>query len=250
MRPADFSGTWLAHMYHILDPAWAFFSDGDAEHSHALTAIHEILSANVGAQNQQGTSPVGGAKIARGQWLGDNLYKMYRSAAAYKEAYENMMSSLLGQPYAMVDGPNEWLRASRLFRPFPGVDAFFTKEEAYLADKTYQRLLIGSPVYKGPGIYDIMMENRRVESLAICSPMRSIAWDVDVSCDFKNERESAVKLYWLDYKGTRVGMGTIAPGATRHQDTKMTHPFLFTDEADNVLRVYYPNQHEPEVSII
>jgi len=56
-----------------------------------------------------------------------------------------------------------------------------------------------------------------------------------VLLDVKNQLSTALKVYWVDYKGSHILKGTIQPNQVWHQSTWIDHPWVFegTDQHGN-----------------
>ncbi|KAF3923472.1 hypothetical protein ABW21_db0208168 [Orbilia brochopaga] len=80
---------------------------------------------------------------------------------------------------------------------------------------------------------------------------RSVKGDHAVKVIFINNRESAVRLWWLDYTGKRVDYGTVVKGEIREQETYITHPWVVVDESSkSVLGIYHPGPRTGRVILI
>jgi carboxyl-terminal processing protease len=69
---------------------------------------------------------------------------------------------------------------------------------------------------------------------------RSVRADEATNVVFRNHRKINVRLYWIDYRGSRKFYNELRPGQMYTQQTYMTHPWVVTDGADRCLLLYLP----------
>ncbi len=73
--------------------------------------------------------------------------------------------------------------------------------------------------------------------LATKRPLNS---DTTVSVIFENKSNAVRLIKWIDYEGVLVDYARLDPGQSYEQVTFLTHPWMFTDEGGNCLRIYEP----------
>ena len=78
---------------------------------------------------------------------------------------------------------------------------------------------------------------------------RSIDANQPTAMQFKNNRSSAVRIYWLDYQGQRKFYTELAPGQEYVQPTFVTHPWIVTDQTERCLAFYMPDRSQRRVDI-
>lgn len=84
---------------------------------------------------------------------------------------------------------------------------------------------------------------------SIITNLRS-TWNGNVNKDdrvirFKNGGTASIKLWWIDYNGTKRLIDTIAPNASLVQITADPHPFMATNMNDQCIGVYIVKNDDP-----
>jgi len=79
--------------------------------------------------------------------------------------------------------------------------------------------------------------------------LRSESGDVATTVEFMNESSRTVKVFWLDYSGTRVYYSTLSPRASIVQPTYVTHPWVVTDSNNDCIMVHVARAAKTVVTI-
>jgi hypothetical protein len=66
---------------------------------------------------------------------------------------------------------------------------------------------------------------------------------------FVNGSTQAIRIYWIDYNGSRVFYRMLAPGEEYGLNTFLHHPWVITDEDDNAWAVYYAEAQPRRVTV-
>lgn len=66
---------------------------------------------------------------------------------------------------------------------------------------------------------------------------------------FKNYRGSRVRIYWIDFEGSRKLYAYIESGQSVVQPTFLTHPWVVTDDGGRCLGLYLPEESNRDVLI-
>jgi hypothetical protein len=74
--------------------------------------------------------------------------------------------------------------------------------------------------------------------------LRAIHGQYSTQMRFVNEGARAFQIHWLDYQGKRVFYKTVLPHSSHTQPTYLTHPWVLTDESQQCLGVYFPDDRE------
>jgi len=75
---------------------------------------------------------------------------------------------------------------------------------------------------------------------------RSIEARQPATISFRNESPMPVRIFWVDYAGSRVLYKEIASGQRYDQSTFLTHPWVVTDIGSNCLGFYLPQEQPRE----
>ena len=78
---------------------------------------------------------------------------------------------------------------------------------------------------------------------------RSIEGNKSTSITFVNQRTSIIQTYWLNYQGARQLYWKLNPGEQYNQQTYVTHPWVVTDDNDNCLGIFLPEQNQITLTI-
>jgi uncharacterized protein (TIGR03437 family) len=70
--------------------------------------------------------------------------------------------------------------------------------------------------------------------------LKSLNANVATSVDFVNQTTQTVQVYWLNYMGARVLYFPLAAGASRVQQTFVTHPWVIADTSNNCIEIFQP----------
>jgi hypothetical protein len=84
---------------------------------------------------------------------------------------------------------------------------------------------------------------------AVEGTIGSINSKIAAELTFVNQSGRTIKVYWLDYGGTRKHYRTLAKGESYVQQTFVSHPWVVTDEDDNAWYVYFP-EGQPRTILI
>jgi len=79
--------------------------------------------------------------------------------------------------------------------------------------------------------------------------VRSLVFDTPTSIEFVNNSSQTVKIYWLDYSGTRTLYATLPAAASYVQQTFVTHPWLVATTNESCLGIYFPTAAASQVII-
>jgi hypothetical protein len=79
--------------------------------------------------------------------------------------------------------------------------------------------------------------------------LRSENGDSPTELTFINNSRETIKIYWINYQGTRTLMDILDPAESNKQSTFLTHPFVVVDLSERCLGIYLP-AHEPSIAII
>jgi hypothetical protein len=66
---------------------------------------------------------------------------------------------------------------------------------------------------------------------------------------FVNRSTENIRVYWIDYTGTRVLYRTLAPGEEYQLNTYLHHPWVITDDNGNAWTVYYPEAQPRRIEV-
>ncbi|MEU1370640.1 protein kinase [Streptomyces sp. NPDC005803] len=72
--------------------------------------------------------------------------------------------------------------------------------------------------------------------------LRSMDSVISTQIEFVNQRSEAVRIYWLDYQGSRTLYTQLAPGAAYIQQTYVSHPWIITNTAETPLVIFQPTE--------
>ena len=86
-------------------------------------------------------------------------------------------------------------------------------------------------------------------SCSLENTVRSLTFDTPTSIEFVNNSSQTVKIYWLDYFGTRTLYATLPAAASYVQQTFVTHPWLVATTNDSCLGIYFPTAAPSRVII-
>jgi len=80
--------------------------------------------------------------------------------------------------------------------------------------------------------------------------VKSIHADVETRIRFVNKSGRTIKVFWIDYEGTRKPYATLQNGEVYEQEKAyVTHPWLVSDENDNAWYIYYPDAQPRTVEV-
>lgn len=98
-------------------------------------------------------------------------------------------------------------------------------------------------------ILDIQAEPIESSGCAGESQLRSKSADTPSNITFLNQKSTPIKLYWLDYAGTRVYYQDLAAGETTTMNSFMTHPWVITDPSQVCLGIFVSDTKTGAVTI-
>jgi hypothetical protein len=87
-------------------------------------------------------------------------------------------------------------------------------------------------------------------SCAKAHELKSIKGNVQTFIFFKNQSNSTIKIYWLDYYGKRKLYNTLFPSQQWREHTYLTHPWMITDENDQCLGIFLPKATKTDSEVI
>ena len=79
--------------------------------------------------------------------------------------------------------------------------------------------------------------------------LRSLGTVVPTSITFVNASTHTIRVYWLDWSGTRKAYPTIAPGQRLPLTTYISHYWVLADQDDKCFAIYQPEPFEREVDV-
>ncbi len=72
--------------------------------------------------------------------------------------------------------------------------------------------------------------------------LRSQNSDTPANMRFVNQRDAAIRTFWLDFDGAARFYAQIDPGDTLLQPTYLTHPWIIMDQAGKCTGPYMPRK--------
>jgi WD40 repeat protein len=106
-----------------------------------------------------------------------------------------------------------------------------------LIEKSYAAADLTSPIRAW---LDQVSDKSPSERCANADSYKSFDSKQPAQTTFVNNRESYVRIYWLDYKGERNLFATLGPGQSYTPGTYLSHPWLVTGLTDECIGVYVP----------
>ena len=91
---------------------------------------------------------------------------------------------------------------------------------------------------------DELSPGRRCEKETM---LKAVDGDQAVPITFINGYNFPVRVYWLDYAGTRKLMANIDPGTANNVNTYLSHPFVIADPTDRCMAIYLAGQQAGRV---
>jgi von Hippel-Lindau disease tumor supressor len=79
--------------------------------------------------------------------------------------------------------------------------------------------------------------------------VRSLEGGPPTAITFVNNSVNTVRVYWIDYQGTRKFYNEVSPGKSYVQQTYVTHPWVVTSSREECLGVYMPEPWPSRVVI-
>jgi von Hippel-Lindau disease tumor suppressor protein len=79
--------------------------------------------------------------------------------------------------------------------------------------------------------------------------LRSSSYGHKTVVQFINREPAAIRLYWIDYQGTRELYGNLSPGESVEFDTYVTHPWLVANALGQCIAIFLPAK-EPGRAVI
>ncbi len=78
---------------------------------------------------------------------------------------------------------------------------------------------------------------------------RSFDSQVRTPIEFRNSSDKIRRVYWINYEGNAVLYATLRSGEHYRSDTYLSHPWLVTDEHDNIVTLHYPELKNTVVNV-
>ena len=86
-------------------------------------------------------------------------------------------------------------------------------------------------------------------SVSVPSGLKSDGAGAQLKFTLKNERSDRIKSYWVNYSGEGVLYYNLNAGNSYTQSTYGQHPWLITDESDNVIMYFVPYLNNMDITI-
>jgi hypothetical protein len=118
-------------------------------------------------------------------------------------------------------------------KPAPSVGAEWLKRYDRQSFKLLDDLFNGRIKVK-----KVNLKKLRQRSINLESQTKSTKGAVKTTVVFRNNTESKVKLFWLDYEGKRRFYAEIQPMDYHLQHTFATHPWLITDDLNDAKAIF------------